>query len=102
MLDAALPEQRCVRGLGAKLDYKGSIAWQKGWWLRHSYKIPRMAYEYVVYSHCHLWKKIKEAACSGTPPKRSTLLPPPPYGFKYRSSGGEKGACDDSSRAYVQ
>jgi hypothetical protein len=36
MLDAAFPGQRCVDGLGAKLDYKGSIAWQKGWRLKHN------------------------------------------------------------------
>ena len=30
MLDAAFPRQRCVCRLGAKLDDKGFIAWQRG------------------------------------------------------------------------
>jgi hypothetical protein len=90
MLDAAFLGQRCVRRLGAKLDDKGSIGWQRGWQLKHS-QIPRMVYRYVVSSYFHLWKKIQEATCSGALPQRSTLLPPYLYGFKYRSNGGAKG-----------
>ena len=37
-----------------------------------------------------LWKKIEQALCSGIESDRSTLPPPPPRGFKYRSSGDER------------
>src|SRR5262249_43387556 len=39
-------------------------------------------YKYVTSSHCHLWKKIEQATCSGTLPKCSTLLPPHPCGVQ--------------------
>jgi hypothetical protein len=90
MLDAAFPGQQCARGLGAKLDDKGSIGWQRGGRLRHSL-IPKNG----------LWVCVIFALSSVEDDRVRHLFrdtagmfnfaAAAPLLFKYRSSGGEKG-----------
>jgi hypothetical protein len=56
MLDATIPEQWGLWGLGAKLHHKGAIGWERGY---------RLGYTWTPCGHIDRYVIILPSACSG-------------------------------------